>query len=80
MDIIKNKYINLKNSIPITNSTKETEVEKNKLIKVNQITNNYIKNNYNENISLEVNSSQIDVDSMCESSDFNYIIKEYNKI
>jgi len=80
LDIIKNKYINLKNSIPITNSTKETEVEKNKLIKVNQITNNYIKNNYNENISLEVNSSQIDVDSMCESSDFNYIIKEYNKI
>ena len=28
---------------------------------------------------MEVNSSQIDVDSMCESSDFNYIIKEYNK-
>ncbi len=78
-DIIKNKYINLKNSLPITNSTKETFEEKNNILKVNQINNNYIKNNYNENISMEVNSSQIDVDSMCESSDFNYIIKEYNK-
>ena len=78
-DIIKNNYINLKNSIPITNSTKGTYEEKNNILKINQINNNYQKNNYNENISMEVNSSQIEVDSMCESSDFNYIIKEFNK-
>ena len=84
VSVLKTKYLNLKNSIIYnSNSTQETEKEKYNILKINHINNLLIKkNNKNDkdgNLSMEVNSSQIDIDSICDESDFNYIIKEYNK-
>ena len=74
----------MKNSIIFnSNSTQETEKEKINLLKINNINSKLIKKNNKDdqdnNLSMEVNSSQIDIDSICDESDFNYIIKEYNK-
>ena len=74
----------MKNSIIFnSNSTQETEKEKFNLLKINNINSKLIKKNNKDdqdnNLSMEVNSSQIDIDSICDESDFNYIIKEYNK-
>ena len=84
VSVLKTNYINLKNSIIYnSNSTQETEKEKYNILKINHINNLLIKkNNKNDkdgNLSMEVNSSQIDIDSICEGSDFNYVIKEHNK-
>ena len=78
--MLKTNYFNLKNNVYNTNSTQETRSEKNKMFKISSLNNNIpFQNNNNNNLSMEVNSSQIDIDSINEGSDFNYIIKEYNK-
>ena len=84
VSVLKKRYLNLKNSIIFnSNSTQETEKEKFNLLKINNINSKLIKKNNKDdqdnNLSMEVNSSQIDIDSICDESDFNYIIKEYNK-
>ena len=81
VSMLKTNYFNLKNNVYNTNSTQETRSEKNKMFKISSLNNNNIpfQNNNNNNLSMEVNSSQIDIDSINEGSDFNYIIKEYNK-
>ena len=69
--MIKQHYINLKNSINNSNSTKDTNKKK--------IPENSSENNNDLN-SMNANTSQIDIESSnIEESDFNYIIKEYNK-
>ena len=69
--MIKQHYINLKNSINNSNSTKDTNKKK--------IPENSSENNNDLN-SMNANTSQIDIESYnIEESDFNYIIKEYNK-
>ena len=68
--MIKQHYINLKNSINNSNSTKDTNKKK---IPENSSENNDLN-------SMNANTSQIDIESSnIEESDFNYIIKEYNK-
>ena len=80
VSMLKTNYFNLKNNVYNTNSTQETRSEKNKMFKISSLNNNIpFQNNNNNNLSMEVNSSQIDIDSINEGSDFNYIIKEYNK-
>ena len=73
--MIKSHYINLKNSINNSNSTKDTNKKK---LPVNSGENN---NDINKNDdSMNANTSQIDIESSnMEESDFNYIIKEYNR-
>ena len=69
--MIKQHYINLKNSINNSNSTKDTNKKK--------IPENSSENNNDLN-SMNANTSQIDIESSnIEESDFNYIIKEYNR-
>ena len=69
--MIKQHYINLKNAINNSNSTKDTNKKK--------IPENSSENNNDLN-SMNANTSQIDIESSnIEESDFNYIIKEYNK-
>ena len=83
--VLKTKYLNLKNSIIYnSNSTQETEKEKYNCLKINHINNILIKKKNNKdnkdgNLSMDVNSNQIDIDSIYEGSDFNYVIKEFNK-
>ena len=68
--MIKQHYINLKNSINNSNSTKDTNKKK---IPENSSENNDLN-------SMNANTSQIDIESSnIEESDFNYIIKEYNR-
>jgi hypothetical protein len=74
--MIKQHYINLKNSINNSNSTKDTN-KKNLPEKTSENNNDINKNNDD---SMNANTSQIDIESSnIEESDFNYIIKEYNK-
>ena len=85
VSVLKTKYLNLKNSIIYnSNSTQETEKEKYNCLKINHINNILIKKKNNKdnkdgNLSMDVNSNQIDIDSIYEGSDFNYVIKEFNK-
>ena len=85
VSVLKTKYLNLKNSIIYnSNSTQETEKEKYNCLKINHINNILIKKKNNKdnkdgNLSMDVNSNQIDIDSIYEGSDFNYVIKEHNK-
>jgi len=75
--MIKQHYINLKNSINNSNSTKDTN-KKNLPEKTSE--NNNDINKINNDDSMNANTSQIDIESSnMEESDFNYVIKEYNK-
>ena len=75
--MIKQHYINLKNSINNSNSTKDTN-KKNLPEKISENNNNI--NKINNDDSMNANTSQIDIESSnMEESDFNYVIKEYNK-
>lgn len=74
--MIKQHYINLKNSINNSNSTKDTNKKK---FPENSGENNNDINKINDD-SMNANTSQIDIESSnMEESDFNYIIKEYNR-
>ena len=75
--MIKQHYINLKNSINNSNSTKDTN-KKNLPEKISENNNNI--NKINNDDSMNANTSQIDIESSnMEESDFNYVIREYNK-
>ena len=75
--MIKQHYINLKNSINNSNSTKDTN-KKNLPEKISENNNNI--NKINNDDSMNANTSQIDISSSnMEESDFNYVIREYNK-
>jgi hypothetical protein len=66
--MLKQQCIKLRNNLQLSSSTKDKTV----------ITNNNNKKENNSE-SMEANTSNVDIESNITESDFNYIIKEFNK-
>ena len=72
VSMLKQQCIKLRNNLQLSSSTKD------KTVITNNINNNNIKKENNSE-SMEANTSNIDIESNITESDFNYIIKEFNK-
>ena len=68
VSMLKQQCIKLRNNLQLSSSTKDKTV----------ITNNNNKKENNSE-SMEANTSNVDIESNITESDFNYIIKEFNK-
>ena len=69
VSMLKQQCIKLRNNLQLSSSTKDKTV----------ITNNNNNKKENNSESMEANTSNIDIESNITESDFNYIIKEFNK-
>jgi hypothetical protein len=79
--MLKEQCIKLRNNNNQISSNSTVDKTPNNVKENNN--NNVMNNNGNKNKtindSMEANTSQIDIGSNIEESEFNYIIKEYNK-
>ena len=69
VSMLKQQCIKLRNNLQLSSSTKDKTV----------ITNNNNNKKENNSESMEANTSNVDIESNITESDFNYIIKEFNK-